>query len=228
MSPTTGARHLADDLDALRASLLEMSTLAEELLRTAVEALEGRDQEKADAVILGDRELDALELELDEACLSILALQQPVARDLRFITMAMRISNDLERIGDHAVNIAEAVGHLHGQPSIGPIRELDDMARITRQMLTDALDAFIRDDTELARSVCRRDDQVDALQDALFRILLTHMMEKPRLIGPAMSLILVSRNLERIADLATNIGEDVVFLVKGQAIKHKHGARPDG
>jgi phosphate transport system protein len=224
MSPGTGARHLAGDLDALKSRLLEMSALAEDLLRTAVEALAERDQEKADSVILGDRQLDALELELDEASLSILALHQPVARDLRFITMAMRISNDLERIGDHAVNVAEAVGHLSGQPSVGPVRELDDMARITRQMLTDALDAFIRGDTELARSVCSRDDQVDALQDSIFRILLTHMMENPRRIGPAMSLILVSRNLERIADLATNIGEDVVFLVKGQAIKHRHGA----
>jgi phosphate transport system protein len=223
MSHGTGARHLADELAALRARLLDMSTLTEELLRIAVEALETRDEEKAQSVILGDTELDALELELDEAAINILALQQPVARDLRFITTAMRISNDLERIGDHAVNIAEAVDHLRGQPEIGRLRELDDMARITRQMLADALDAVIRGDADLARDVCRRDDQVDALQDALFRILLTHMMEEPRRIGPAMSLILVSRNLERIADLATNIGEDVVFLVEGQTIKHSGG-----
>jgi phosphate transport system protein len=220
MSPTSGARHLADEMAALRGRLLEMSTMTEELLRTAVEALETRDEDSARSVILGDRDLDTLELELDEAAINILALQQPVARDLRFITMAMRISNDLERIGDHAVNIAEAVGHLRGQPDIGRFRELDDMARIARQMLADALDAFVQGDAALARDVCRRDDQVDALLDALFRILLTHMMEDPRRIGPAMSLILVSRNLERIADLATNIGEDVVFLVEGRAIKH--------
>jgi phosphate transport system protein len=229
MTTGSGARHLADELTALRAQLLDMSTLTEELLGTAVVALDRRDPEMAAAVILGDREIDALELELDEASINILALQQPVARDLRFITMAMRVSNDLERIGDHAVNIAEAVEHLRGRPEIGRFRELDEMARIARQMLADALDAFVRGDVALARAVCRRDDQVDALQDALFRILLTHMMEDPRRIGPAMSLILVGRNLERVADLATNIAEDVVFLVEGQPIKHARGggARPE-
>jgi phosphate transport system protein len=220
MNPGSGARHLADDLAALRRRLLDMSSLTEELLRMALEALAQRDPDRAQEVIVGDRELDALELELDELCLGILALQQPVARDLRFITMAMRIYNDLERIGDHAVNIAEAVDHIRDQPALGPLRELDEMAQVASQMLAEALDAFIRGDAALARAVCRRDDQVDALQDALFRILLTHMMEDPRRIGVAMSLILVSRNLERIADLATNIGEDVVFLVEGQAIKH--------
>jgi phosphate transport system protein len=220
MSPNPGARHLNEELGSLRARLLDMSAATEELLRTAVEALAERSPEKARSVIQGDEAIDALELELDEASIQVLALHQPVARDLRLIAMTMRISNDLERIGDHAVNIAEAVDHLGGQTRLGRFHELDEMARIARKMLADALDAFIRGDTALARDVCQRDDQVDNLLDALFRVLLTHMMEDPRRIGPAMSLILASRNLERIADLATNIAEDVVYLVEGQTIKH--------
>ncbi len=220
MSPGTGARHLSDELASIRSQLLEMSGMSEELLRISIEALEERSPEKARSVVRGDHDVDAMELELDEACINLLARHQPVARDLRLITMTMRISNDLERIGDHAVNIAEAVSHLEDQPHPGRVRELEEMARIARQMLADSLDAFIRGDADLARNVCARDDQVDGLLDTLFRLLLTHMMEDPRKIGGAMSLILVSRNLERIADLATNIAEDVVYLVEGQTIKH--------
>jgi phosphate transport system protein len=220
MSPTTGARHLADELAAVKTRLLEMSTLAEDLLARAGHALAERDGAAADRVIADDTRLDVLEVELDEACVNLLARQQPVARDLRLITMAMRISNDLERIGDHAVNIAEAVHYLENQPDIPHLRELDEMARIASGMLTDVLDAFIRSDATQARDVLRRDDQVDRLVDSVFRVLLTHMLEDPRRISPAISLILVSRNLERVADLATNIGEDVVFLVEGRSIKH--------
>lgn len=224
MSPDSGARHLADELAALQSRLLDMSTMVEDLLARAVQALEARDPDAARAVIADDVKIDALELDLDEASISLLALHQPVARDLRLITMTMRVANDLERIGDHAVNIAEAVGHMERHPDIAHFREFDAMARITRSMLSDALDGFIRADAGLARDVCRRDDQVDSLQDSLFRILLTDMMEDPRRIGAAMSLILVARNLERIADLATNIAEDVVFLVEGRSIKHgAHG-----
>jgi phosphate transport system protein len=224
MTSGPGARHLSDDLQAVRSHLLDMCALTEDLVRMAVEALGERDLEKARKVIVADQEVDALELELDEMCINLLALHQPVARDLRFIAMAMRISNDIERIGDHAVNLAEATVHLDRQPHPGGLRQLEDMARIARQMLANALDAFTRGDAQLARDVCRRDDQVDALLDAIFRVLLTHMMEEPRRIGPGMSLILASRNLERIADLATNIAEDVVYMVEGQTIKH---AGPD-
>jgi phosphate transport system protein len=219
MSPLTGVRHFHEELAQLKGRLLDMSQLAEDLLRTAVEALMERDEGKAQSVILGDRELDALEVEVDDACIHLLALQQPMARDLRLITMAMKISNDLERVGDHAVNIAEAVPHLTGQP-FAQFPEIEEMARLAREMLSDALDDFVRGDAQAAREVCRRDDRVDALHESLFRILLTHMMEDPRRIGPSMSMFLVSRNLERIADLATNIAEDVVFLVEGRTIKH--------
>ena len=220
MSPMPG-RHFHEELGQLKVRLLEMSSLAEELLRLAVEALRERDVAKAEAVILGDRELDALEVEVDDACIHLLALQQPLARDLRLITMGMKISNDLERVGDHAVNIAQAVKHLVQAPPFGHFPEIEEMARLASEMLSDALDHFVRSDAHGAREVCARDDRVDALHESIFRILLTHMMEDPRRIGPAMSLFLVSRNLERIADLATNIAEDVVFLVEGRTIKHQ-------
>lgn len=217
---TTGARHFHEDLADLKARLLEMSTLAEQLLRVAVEALHERDEEKAESVILGDRELDALEVEVDDACIQLLALQQPMAGDLRLITMAMKICNDLERVGDHAVNIAQTVKHLIASPPFARLPEIEEMARLASEMLSDALDHFVRGDSQGARDVWRRDDRVDALHNSVFRILLTHMMEDPRNIGPAMNYFLVSRNLERIADLATNIAEDVVFMVEGRMIKH--------
>jgi phosphate transport system protein len=218
----TGARRLHEDLAVLKTRLLEMSSLAERLVRLAVESLRERDTIKAESVIRGDSELDALEVEVDDACIHLLALQQPMASDLRLITMAMKICNDLERVGDHAVNIAHTVEHLVGAPNFTRLPEIEDMSRLASGMLSDSLDHFVRGDAERAREVCRRDDRVDALHNSVFRILLTHMMEDPRNISPAMHLFLVSRNLERIADLATNIAEDVVFLVEGRMIKHAH------
>lgn len=221
MSPAVGARHFHEELAQLKNLLLEMSTLAEEQVRTSVEALRERNATKAEAVILADRELDAMEMEVDDACIHLLALQQPMARDLRLITMAMKIGNDLERVGDHAVNIAQAVQHLSEQPPFAQFPEIEEMSRLASEMLSDALDDFVRGDAEGARAVCERDDRVDALHDSMFRILLTHMMEDPRRISPAMEIFLVSRNLERIADLATNVAEDVVYLVEGRTIKHQ-------
>jgi phosphate transport system protein len=219
MTPS-GMRHFHEELAQLQAQLLEMSALAEELVAAAVEALLERDVAKAETVISRDRELDAMEIAMDDACIHLLALQQPLARDLRLITMAMKISNDLERVGDHAVNIAEAVRHLAGHQVLPEVPEIEEMSRLAREMLSDALDDFVRADAVAALEVCGRDDRVDQLHESVFRILVTHMMEDPRRIGPSMSLFLVSRNLERIADLATNIAEDVVFLVEGRTIKH--------
>ena len=167
----------------------------------------------------GDRELDALEVEIEQRGIALLALQQPMARDLRFIISAIKISSDLERVGDHAVNIAQATMRLH-DTSLVPATQIEDMARRARAMLRDALDAFIRADGALGRAVCQRDDEVDALQEAIFRVLLTHMMEAPATISSALQLLLVSRNIERVADLATNIGEDAVYLAEGKQIKH--------
>jgi len=220
MTYSAGPRHFHEELSDLKARLLEMSSLAEDLVSMAVEALLDRDDVKAGLVIVGDKDLDALEVEVDDACIHLLALQQPMAGDLRLITMAMKICNDLERVGDHAVNIAHAVKHLIGSPPLTKLPEIEEMARIASEMLSDALDHFVRGDSAGAREVVERDDRVDALHNSMFRILLTHMMEDPRNISPALNLFLVSSNLERIADLATNIAEDVVYLVEGRMIKH--------
>jgi phosphate transport system protein len=227
MTPMPGVRHFHEELARLKTQLLEMSGLAEELVDQAMQALRARDADLASTVIRRDNDLDAMEVAVDDMCIHLLALQQPMARDLRLITMAMKISNDLERVGDHAVNIAEAVAHLAESPIHLEFAEIDEMGRLATEMLTDALDTFVRADAQGAREVCRRDDRVDGLHNSLFRILLTHMMEDPRRIGASMSLFLVSRNLERIADLATNIAEDVVFLVEGRNIKHGAGLLTD-
>ena len=171
-------------------------------------------------MIAGDRVIDAMEVEIEEQSINLLALQQPMARDLRMLTSALKIANDLERVGDHAVNIAQSAERLNQARPIAPEPEIVDMARLAREMLSDALEAFIRGDATAGREVCLRDDKVDALHSSVFRILLTHMMEDPHTIGSGMELFLVSRNLERVADLATNIAEDVVFLVEGRSIKH--------
>jgi len=226
-------RHFHAQLASLKQRLTEMSTRAEELVDLAVDALLTRDKEKADAVIRGDRDVDHLEIEVEHLAIALLALQQPMGRDLRFIISAIKISSDLERVGDHAVNIAQSALRIIAQRSplmIDPA--IEDMARRARRMLSDALDAFVRADGVLGRDVCQRDDQVDALHDSLFRILLTHMMADAKLITPSLELLLVSRNLERVADLATNIGEDAVFLAEGKQIKHhaemEHPPEPDG
>lgn len=223
MNTSVGARHFHADLAELKALLVEMSTLAEDLVRHAIEALRDGNAIQAESVVLGDRELDAIEMEVEDRCIHLLALQQPLARDLRLIAMAMKVSNDLERVGDHAVNIAQTVQNLGELPPLAPPPEIAEMARLARGMLADALDGFVRGDAEAARQVCERDDRVDALHDSMFRILVTHMMEDPRRIGAAMEIFLVSRNLERIGDLATNIAEDAVFLVEGRSIRHGGG-----
>jgi phosphate transport system protein len=213
-------RHFHDELSQVKVRLLTMSGEAEAALSQAVEALLERDSAKATQVIAGDRVIDAMEVEIEEQCIHLLALQQPMARDLRMLTSALKIANDLERVGDHAVNIAQSTERLLQSRPIAPEPEIVDMARLAREMLSDALEAFIRGDAAAGREVCRRDDQVDALHRSVFRILLTHMMEDPHTIGAGMELFLVSRNLERVADLATNIGEDVVCLGEGRSIKH--------
>ena len=213
-------RHFHEELNAVKARLLAMSGEAEAALGLAVEALLERDGEKARQVIRNDRIIDNMEMEIEEQCINLLALHQPMARDLRMLTSALKISNDLERVGDHAVNIAQSAERLAEARAITPEPEIVEMARLSREMLSDALEAFIRGDAQAGRDVCRRDDKVDALHKSVFRILLTHMMEDPHTIGSGMELFLVSRNLERVADLATNIGEDVVFLVEGKSIKH--------
>ena len=213
-------RHFHEELAQVKSRLLTMSGEAEAALELGVEALLERATDKARAVIAGDRAIDAFEIEIEEQVVNLLALQQPMARDLRMLTSALKIANDLERVGDHAVNIAQSAERLTVSRPIAPEPEIVEMARLAREMLSDSLEAFIRGDAAAAREICRRDDKVDLLHRSVFRILLTFMMEDPHMISAGMELFLVSRNLERVADLATNIAEDVVFLVEGKSIKH--------
>lgn len=216
-----GFRHFHDQLDELKGRLLAMSNRAEELVEQSVDSLLHHDRDLAELVIAGDRALNDLEVEVEQRAIALLALQQPMARDLRFIVGAIKVSSDLERIGDHAVNIAQsALRLIEGGTRLVPEPAITDMARRARAMLADALDSFLRGDGALGRRVCAADDAVDALHDSIFRILLTHMMEDARTITPSLELLLVSRNLERVADLATNIGEDAVYLAEGKQIKH--------
>jgi phosphate transport system protein len=213
-------RHFHDELDALQDKLLEMAGIVEELVRVSLQALERRDPKPSEWVKAQDDRVDELEIEVDERAMELLALQQPMARDLRQVVATLKVANDLERVGDHAVNIAKAVRRLADAPAFPAIPEVPEMAGIARGMLSDALAAFVSRNPANARIVCKRDEKVDNLRRSLFRILLTHMLEEPRRITPALELLLISQNLERIADLSTNIAEDVVFLVEGRTIKH--------
>jgi phosphate transport system protein len=213
-------RHFHEELSHLKQRLMALSSEAEDAIGNAVEALLRRDRVLAQEVIRGDRTINTLESAIEEQAFQLIALHQPMAKDLRLIFSAIKIVHDLERVGDHAVNIAQSAERLLAYANIVPEPELVEMARLSRAMLTDALGAFVRGDAPLAREVCRRDDAVDSLNDSVFRILLTHMMEDQRSIGACLELLLVSRNLERVADLATNIAEDVVFVAEGKTIKH--------
>jgi len=212
--------HLQQELNRLKGSLLQMAGLAERAISNAVEALVKRDTSLAQKTIAEDEKINQLELRNDEMCLKLLALHQPMAADLRFITSAMRINTELERIGDQATNIAERVISLNQEPQLKPYIDIPRMAEITQSMVKDVLDAFVNGDAQLARSVCERDDQVDGLNDQVFRELLTYMMSDSKTITRSVHLIIVSRCLERIADHATNIAEGVIFMVKALVIKH--------
>lgn len=221
-SVPAGYRHFHDELALLKQRLLDMSERAESLVALSVEALVERDRDKAIAVIEADEALDRLEVETENQAIAMLALQQPMARDLRFLIGAIKVSSDLERVGDHAVNIAQCVVRLVDQRTAVPdVPALADMARRARAMLSDALDAFIRGDGALGRAVGKADADVDAQHESIFRSLLADMMGDPQTIAPSLELLLVSRNLERVADLATNIGEDAVYLAEGKQIRHR-------
>jgi len=213
-------RHFERQLEELKEELLRMGGRAEAIVLKAVDALRRRDPTLAHEVFADDKVIDRLEISIEDRCLRLLALQQPMARDLRFITAALKISNDLERVGDHAVNIAGAAKKLAGVPLLKPLVDIPRMETLASAMLRDALDAFVRRDTENARALCRRDDDVDQLNRQIFRELLTTMIEDPSTIPRSLELILVARNLERIADLATNIAEEVVFIAEARIIKH--------
>ena len=201
-------RHFHEELDALKQTLLAMGGLVEDQIRRVMRALLERDSDLAQEVIDRDRQVNAYDVEIDEKCVELLALHQPTAGDLRFITTAMKIVTDLERIGDQAVNIAQRTIELNPEPQLKPYVDLPRMAEKAQRMVKESLDAFVSRDTELARRVCGEDADVDALKEQIFRELLTYMMEDPKTIPRAIRLILVSRFLERVADHATNIAGD--------------------
>ena len=215
-------RHFQEELEALQTRLLEMGGLAEERAQAAVQGLVSRDAALIDRVLRGDEPLNALHIDIDSRCFRLLALHQPMAVDLRSIVAAVKINTDLERVGDLAVNIAEAAKRYIVHAPVKKLVDIPRMGEIAQRMLRDALDAFVKRDVALAQHVLNEDDSLDALKTQVFRELLTYMLQAPAIVEPALDLILISRHLERIGDHATNIAENVWFLVHGE---HLSGVR---
>jgi phosphate transport system protein len=212
-------KHYSEQLAGVREMVLRMGGLAEQMTRRVIQALVQRDAGLIAEVRAMELQVNQLHIEIDEACLELIALRQPAAADLRFIAAAMKIIVDMERIGDQAINITERAESLLAVPPLKPLIDIPRMADIAQEMLKDSLDAYVNGDEELAYRTIQRDDEVDLLKDQVFRELLTFMMADPTTIPRAMDLILVSRHIERIADHATNICEDVIFMVKGKDVR---------
>ena len=213
-------RHFTGELEALKGRLLVMGGLAEERLRLALQGLVDRNHEQLADVIAGDSRIDELQMEIDERCFTLLALYQPVAVDLRAIVSTLKINADLERVGDFAVNIGEAARRYILHPPVKPLIDLPRMGQLALKMLRESLDSFVSNNVSLAQTVLTQDDWLDALKDQIFRELLTYMLGDPRTIEPAVDLILISRHLERVGDHATNIAEDVIFIVEARDVRH--------
>ncbi|HEY8449770.1 MAG TPA: phosphate signaling complex protein PhoU [Bacillota bacterium] len=213
MSPRTS---LEQELNELQARLIRMGTLVEEAIRTAVESLKNRDLEAAQRVIDGDAAIDDLELEIEQACLRLLALQQPMAGDLRAIGTMLKLVTDLERMADHATDIARATLRIGQDPLIKPLVDIPRMAELAQEMLRQGLNAYLARDPELALAMAKRDDELDGLYKQVFRELLVLMMSNPATIEQATQLLMVAQHLERVGDHATNLAEWVVYLVQGE------------
>ncbi len=214
-------RHFDQDLDLLKQKLVFMASLAESMIFKAIKSLIERQDSLIQEVSKDEEKVNLLQIEIDELCLKLLALKQPMASDLRFITSAIKINSELERIGDMAVNITQRSSVLIKQPQLKPYIDIPRMADLAQKMVKDSLDSFIKQDVELARSILKRDDEIDVLKDQIFRELLTFMISDASSIPRALELILVSRHLERIGDHATNIAEDVIYMVQGKDIRHR-------
>ncbi len=220
ITPPHARRPFHEDLDALQGRLLEMAGLVEKLVGQAARAVLARDSDAADAITAADDRVDEYEIEIDELVTELTALHQPMAIDLRRLITTLRLSSDLERVGDHAVNIAKAARRLAAADPLPDLPELAEIIDISLGMFSDALAAYVSRNAEVARRVCLTDDKVDDLRRSLFHILVEQMRSDPKRVGGALEVLLVGQNLERIADLSTNISEDVVFLVEGHSIKH--------
>ena len=213
--------HFDQELSALKESLLRMSSMTEQSMSLALKALIQRDNKLAEAVDADDEQLDRMEMEIDERCIQLIALRQPKARDLRFITMAMKISSELERIGDQAVNIAHRAEDLNKEALLKPLMDIPIMAEHAQGMIRDSLEAFVYAKPELAREVIKRDEKVDLLNKQLHRELTSFMIEDPHTITRCLNLMSVAHNLERIGDHATNIAEEIVYLYEARDIRHQ-------
>ncbi len=213
-------RHFDEELSNLKQRILRMGSLVEDQIRQALNALIERDDALAEEVISKDHQVNAMDVDVDEVCLEMLALQAPAARDLRFITTAMKISTELERMSDLAENICERAIELHEEPQLKPYIDIPLMADHAIKMVGEALDAFVRGDSGLARKVLDDDDYIDELNEQIFRELLSFMMENPQTISRAIRLSFISKYIERIADHATNVAELVVYMVEGKIIRH--------
>ncbi len=212
--------HLQRDLEAVKSQLLDMGSLVEKVSNQAITALQERNTELSAGVHELDLTIDQQEVKIEEECLKILALHQPVATDLRFVVCVMKVNNDLERMGDLAINIAERASYLSSHDPLGVPLDFHRMAELAREMVKESLSALLNLDTDLARKVLAKDDEVDEINRQMFEILEEIMLKDPTTIRRAIHLLSASRHLERIADLATNIAEDVVFLVEGEVIRH--------
>jgi phosphate transport system protein len=213
-------RRFEEELEELKNRLLEMSGLVESAVYRSIQALVNQDRELAQEVLKNEKRINQMEIEIDDAATSLLALQQPMAIDLRFLTAAIKINNDLERMGDLAVNIVERVHSLMKKPPVKPLIDIPHMATLTESMVRKSLDAFVKKDPKLARAVLSSDDAVDSLRDSTYQELVRTMERDPNVVPQCVDLMFVARNLERIADHATNIAEDVLFLVHGVDVRH--------
>jgi len=209
-----------EDLRKLREDILYMGGLVEDQIQRAIRSLVDRNSDAANIIIERDHEVNRLDVDIDDLCIRLLALHQPAGRDLRFITTGLKITTDLERIGDMAVNICERALELNQEPQLKPYIDIPRMAHIAEGMIRESLDAFVREDTDLALKVCKDDEQVDQLNSQIFREVISFMIGDPLTINRAMKISSVSKYLERIADHATNIAEMVIFMVKGKSIRH--------
>lgn len=215
-------RHFDEQIQEIREKLVRMGGLAESMISSALKMLIGRDGRHFRDVQEREEQVNALQIEIDDLAVRVTALQQPVGSDVRFLFMAARITSELERIADQAINICQSAEHLLKAPPLKPFVDIPIMADIAQKMVRASLDALVRKDTSIAEHVLTEEDKVDAFRDQIFRELLTYMMADPATIPRALSLILISRNLERVGDHATNIAEEVIYWIQGRDIRHHH------
>jgi phosphate transport system protein len=213
-------RHFDEGLQNVKRKLVEMAALVEESITKSLEALKKKNLGMAGKISEIDHRIDKLEIAIEDMCIELIARHQPVGSDLRFLVGAIKMNNDLERMGDHSVNISDSVQYLTDSPEIGQIMNIWNMAKIVNEMLRESVESFIHNDAVRAQKVCERDSIVDGMRNETIRILLTHMLEEPEKIGAAIQYLLVAKNLERIGDLSTNICEDVIYITQARVIKH--------